>query len=379
MSNNKSSSMKDSFDIASAWFGTHCGSGFATGAQGVAFFVMYGAPTPFMTILSAAIMAIFAYYLWEFARVFQTYDYRSFYDKLFHPYDKVFATIYEVLFLSLMTMGMGSVFAGGGQLISNIMGTPVYLGALIISVIVFLMTIFGAEFLRKTASILSAILILVLGAVTIIGMAARWDVISEIIATNRSNLGFGAALKAAVLYASFQCIITGTTVSISDVIKTKKDSMVTAVFGFILNGSMMVMICTMMLGYYPAVTGQVLPVYYIITDIGIPLLQPAYTLVLLLAFITTGITLIFAIVKRFEKYGDKLVPKIQTRRTIYSITFIVVCYIISLVGLLNIIKKGYSAIGYLGIPFVLIPTIIVGGIKVKNELVRRTNLKAASE
>ena len=121
--------MKDSFDIASAWFGTHCGSGFATGAQGVAFFVMYGAPTPFMTILSAAIMAIFAYYLWEFARVFQTYDYRSFYDKLFHPYDKVFATIYEVLFLSLMTMGMGSVFAGGGQLISNIMGTPVYLMA----------------------------------------------------------------------------------------------------------------------------------------------------------------------------------------------------------------------------------------------------------
>ena len=374
---NKITSYKDNFDIASSWFGTHCGSGFATGAQGVAFFVMFGAATPYMTIISAAIMGVFAYFLWEFARIFKTYDYRTYYDELFYPYDKIFATIYELLYLSLMTMGMGSVFAGGGELIADIIGTPLFIGSFIISIIIFALTIFGAEFLRKSASFLSALLVIIITAITVLGMVNSWDTISEIMRNNVAPLGWGTAFKFAVLYASFQCIITGTTVSFSEVIKTRKDSMFAAVFGFLMNGGMMFLLCTMMLGYYPGVNDQVLPVYYIITqEIGSTALQSAYTFVLFLAFVTTGMTLIFSIVKRFERYGEKHIPKIETRRKVYSAVFIVICYLISLAGLLNIIKKGYTAIGYLGVPFVVIPTIVIGAIKVKKELAKRSSESA---
>jgi uncharacterized membrane protein YkvI len=272
-----------------------------------------------------------------------------------------------------MTMGMGSVFAGGGELVANMINVPYVIGAVIISAIVFLLTTFGSKVFLNSAAILSVILVGVLTVVTGIGIIAHWDELVQIISSGQSERSLGSALFAAVLYASFQCIIAGSTVSVSDVLVTRRDVVKASIYGFLLNGGMMLMICVMMLGYYPAVNGEVLPVYYIISDLGIPFLQPAYTLILFLAFITTGITLIFAIVKRFEKFGAKSMPKIQTRRTVYSITFIVVCYFISLVGLLNIVKLGYSAVGYLGIPFVLLPTIIVGHIKMKKEKEKQSN------
>lgn len=46
------------FSVASAWFGTHCGSGFATGAQGVSFWTSYGAYALFLPVISVVIMAL---------------------------------------------------------------------------------------------------------------------------------------------------------------------------------------------------------------------------------------------------------------------------------------------------------------------------------
>ena len=74
------------FSVASAWFGTHCGSGFATGAQGVSFWTSYGAYALFLPVISVVIMALVAYVQWEFCRQNHTYDYRSYANKLFSPY-----------------------------------------------------------------------------------------------------------------------------------------------------------------------------------------------------------------------------------------------------------------------------------------------------
>lgn len=363
--------LKHSFEVASTWFSTHCGGGFATGAQTVSFFVVFGAATPFMSILSAGIMGVFAYFLLNFARVFKTYDYRSFYNNLFYPYDMVFATIYELLFLGLMSMGMASVFAGGGELVAQSLGLPLMVGSVIMTIIVFLLSIFGADVLRKSATLLSTVLIIILSIVTITGITSKWGSISTIVFIDKANISWGSAIRSSILYASFQCIITGTTVSISDVLETKKDVKNASIIGFLLNGVMMFFLSIMLLGYYPAVNNEVLPLLYAVTDLGMPFLQYAYNITLFLAFVTTGITLTFSIVKRFESYGEKYIPKLQTRRIVYSIIFIISCYIISLAGLLNIIRKGYTAMGYLGIPFVLIPTIIIGHKKVKRELQKK--------
>lgn len=101
-----------SFALASAWFGTHCGSGFATGAQATSFWVKYGAQSIFLPIVSAVIMALVAYWEWSFCQTFKVYDYKAFSNQLFHPHERIFGRIYVVLFLGIMIMGVSAVFAG---------------------------------------------------------------------------------------------------------------------------------------------------------------------------------------------------------------------------------------------------------------------------
>lgn len=354
------------FGIASAWFGTHCGSGFATGAQGVSFWTAYGAYAVFLPIISVIIMAVVAYIQWEFCRQNKTYDYRSYANKLFSPYDKVFATIYEILFIAIMVMGVSSVFAGAGQLISQMLGLPYVPSVIAVMALVIVLNMFGTKLLVAASSILSVILIGVIVIISFLCIAKNGGHFVEVVSGWQTNGSLGKAVLSGILYGSFQCIILGATTNLSEDIAERKDSIFSAVLGLIMNGAMMVLLTYMLLCYYPDINMEQLPVLSAVSKLGIPMLETGYSVMVFLAFMTTAITCIGAILKRVEGFGADKITNITARRALYSAILILVCFGIALFGLLAIVKKGYTAVGYLGIPFVIIPTLIIGTKKIKN-------------
>lgn len=353
------------FSIASAWFGTHCGSGFATGAQGVSFWTSYGAYALFLPIISVAIMAIVAYIQWEFCRQNKTYDYRSYANKLFSPYDKVFATIYEILFIAIMVMGVSSVFAGAGQLISQMFGFPYVPSVIAVMALVIVLNMFGTKLLVASSSVLSVILIAVIVIIAFLCIGKNGGHFVEVVSTWQTEGSLGKAILSGVLYGSFQCIILGATTNLSEDIATDGDSKLSAVLGLVMNGAMMVLLTYMLLCYYPDVNSEQLPVLSAVSELGIPMLETGYSIMVFLAFMTTAITCIGAILKRVEGFGAGKITNITARRALYSAILILVCFGIAQFGLLAIVKKGYTAVGYLGIPFVIIPTLIIGTKKIK--------------
>lgn len=366
--NKKSTNFAICFGLSSAWFGTHCGSGFATGAQSAQFWTAYGAYAIFLPIISVVIMAAVAFVQWEFCRLYKTYDYRAYSNELFKPYDKIFATIYEILFIAIMVMGVSAVFAGAGQLIHDSLGIPYVPSVLIVMALVVLLTMFGSKILLSAASILSIILIAVILIVCVIGMAHGGNRLSEIVFTwETGGASLGKAVLSGILYGSFQCIILGSTTNLSEDIHTSGESKLSAFLGLLMNGVIMVVLTYMLLCYYPQVNSEALPVSYVISRLNMPFLQPVYSVMIFLAFMTTAITCIGSILKRFENFGADKIINDTLRRALYSFILILVCFGIAQFGLLNIIKKGYSAVGYLGIPFVIIPTLTVGVMKIKKK------------
>ena len=357
-----------SFALASAWFGTHCGSGFATGTQATSFWVRFGAWAFILPIISAVIMGLVAYHEWKFCQTFQTYDYKTFAHKLFHPYEKIFGTIYVILFLGIMIMGVSAVFAGAGELLHTMLGIPYILGVAIIIALTVLLTIFGSKFLMNSAAILSTILVIVITIVALSGIIARFDRLGEILVTWETNAPTLSAIWSAILYASFQCTILGSTVNLTDNLKSNAEAKSSAWIGFLMNGLMMVAITYLLLGWYPGVENEALPVLSVLNDVEVPFLQYLYSIMLLLAFITTAITCIGSILKRVENYGAAKLPNITLRRGIYSFLIIIICFCISQFGLLAIINMGYTAIGYLSVPFVIIPILFIAPRKVKAHL-----------
>lgn len=360
-----------SFGLASAWFGTHCGSGFATGAQAVSFWTSYGAYAIFLPIISIALMGAVAYIQWEFCRLYKTYDYRSYSNKLFEPYDKVFATIYEILFIGIMVMGVSAVFAGAGSLISDSLGLPYPLAVALVILLVMLVNMFGSKVLLSTASILSIILIGVIVIVCVFGFRSEGARLGEIVSNWETDSSLFKAILSGVLYGSFQCLILGATTNISEGLKSAKDTKLSAFFGILMNGLMMVLLTYMLLCYYPDINAEPLAVMAVINQINVPFLKTLYTIMIFLAFITTAITCIGSILKRVEPFGEAKVKNITVRRGLYSFIIIMICFGIAQFGLLNIIKMGYSAVGYLGIPFVIIPTLTVGVSKIRKEKKRQ--------
>ena len=353
------------FAVASAWFGTHCGSGFATGAQATSFWVKYGAHAVYLPIVSAVIMALVAGIMWEICRLYKAENYKDFANALFDPYQKIFGTIYGILFIAIMVMGVSSVFAGAGALMNSWLGIPYVLGVVITIAITILLTMFGSQVILKSASVLSTILIIVITICTIVGMTSSDAHLGEVVSNWETDYSALPALWSALLYASFQCVILGATANLVGGFKSKKDSSAAAWIGFAMNGAMMVLLTYMLLAYYPETTEETLPVLAACQRMGMPWLTWSYSLMLFLAFLTTAVSCIGSLVTRFEVMAKNKITNDTLRRFIFSAVIILVCFGIAQFGLLNIIKKGYSAVGYLGIPFVIIPVLFIGPRKIK--------------
>ena len=57
------------FSVASVWFGTHVGAGFATGNQVLNYYVQYGWTAVLFPLISMGILAYVIYVIMKFARL----------------------------------------------------------------------------------------------------------------------------------------------------------------------------------------------------------------------------------------------------------------------------------------------------------------------
>ena len=140
------------------------------------------------------------------------------------------------------------------------------------------------------------------------------------------------------------------------------------IFGFLLNGTMMLLTAYMLLSYYPNCIGSNLPVFEILTTkFNSPFLLAAYSLALFLALVTTAITCSSALTARAEVLTARWIKNITTNRFICNLVVMIVGFCVAQFGLLAILNKGYSFIGYICIPLVILPTLIIGPRRIRKE------------
>lgn len=355
------------FSLAAVWFGTHCGGGFATGAQEVAYFVKYGWHAIWIPLISVLLIGWTFKNAWELARLSGTYDYKSYSKVLYAPYEGVFANLFEIAYIILLLMATGAAIAGAGSLINQALNVPYSLGIIIVGFILLLFTVFGSDLVRNAATTMTIFLIAALTFVTLFGIAKGGGNIANVVSTqiNFAEVSFGAVLWKACVYAGFQTYLLSAVISVSEPLKTAKDTKMAAIIGIVINAAMLLLVCIMLLGFSPEVLKETLPVYYVVGQLGQPWLYGLYSLILFFALISTGVTLIYAAVKRFENTFDAGLT-IRVRRILLSVAFMLCSLGISTFGLKAIVAKGYGSLGYVAIPLIILPNIIVGAIKIKN-------------
>ncbi|MBR4077831.1 MAG: hypothetical protein IKK17_04415 [Oscillospiraceae bacterium] len=389
--NTNKSSWAYAFTIASMWFGTHVGAGFATGNQVVGYFSKYGVLASLFPILAMGILAYVMYIYMSYAKCkgFTSYKdvFKSVYPK---PWMEVF---FEIFYIVIILAAVAGCITGAAQIIASIVGETNYGAAgfegitwtfnIVATVGIILLCIFGVNLIRILSTGLTVAIITTAIIVGVVGLAMS-GTIDTILAANPqieavshvNNMG-EAAWRGIIIYAAFQCVSLPTMISGSENLSLKGVKRA-AVLGWIMNGGILAFSAVMLSKWYPLLQGMAnagpevysamvniggvptaIPNLTILTLTGMKGLYIAYNVLLFCAFISTSITLVFSMINRFSPLlTPQLVKNEKVGNFMVGAVVLALCLMIAPLGLTKITTMLYGYDGYLAVAVIFLPALI---------------------
>ena len=361
----KKVSLGTCFSIASVWFGSHAGGGFASGNQATQYFVQYGWYAPIMAALAMILLGFVLREVMIMANTTGYSSYKEVFAHLFAPYTKL-EILFEIYFYVIVICAVSACFAGAGELFADY-GVPYMAGIVIVTILTILLVMFGANLVAKASGVMSVIILISIFIIYISGIIGRPEGIAQVFTEMKSNNLPGAILRI-FNYAGFQSVVVPAIIGTSLVLKNKKACTKAAIIGILMNAIALAVSCVMLLGWYDtgadsylATGNTAVPTLYIAQQLGHPALPICYAIALCMCFISTAVTSVYGLIPRFQQ-SLKVFQKMDSRKSAFIIALlaIVISMAFSMVGLTNVIKYGYNYCGYLGIVVVVIPFLTVG-------------------
>lgn len=388
--NTGKSSWAFAFTVASMWFGTHVGAGFATGNQVVGYFSKYGSYAALFPIIAMGILAYCMYIYMTFAKQRGLNNYKDVFAAVYpKPWMEVF---FEIFYIVIILAAVAGCITGAAQIMASMVGeynygAPGYGGITwlyngIATVVLVLLCIYGLDLIRVVSTGLTVAIIVTAIVVGVVGLAYGGQ-IQEILNANPqiteagyvNNVG-ESVWRGVLIYAAFQCVSLPTMISGSADLSFKGIKRA-ALLGWIMNGFILAFSAFMLSKWYPLLQGMAnagpevygqlvniggvptaIPNLTILTLTGIKPLFLAYNILLFCAFVSTSITLIFSMIDRFSPKLSGVIKAEKPRNFIVGAIVLALCLMIAPLGLSKITTLLYGYDGYLALVAIFIPALI---------------------
>ena len=387
MENTKKKGLPLFIGVASVWMGTHFGPGVASGTQLNQYYVQYGLPGILVTIVAMGFLAYALYCSMEFSRIYKAYDYQSWVEKLFNM--KWVVILFDISFVVTIVTALGGSINAVATLLQNFWGFNYWIGVGIVVICGMLLCAFGADLVRKSSSYMMFVVVGVLLFIMILVIVYGEPDLAGAVANQAENLpkadwGFSnwlGALWQAIIYGAFQATVVANISSVADTLPDRRESKKSAIAGFIGNAGLLLVLCTMLYSYTPVmkITDEALPFYAILQSLGFDWLTAVYIFVVFLAVMSTVVGFAFAGVARFSKYYRPKGHKGDTtplRDAIFVCLMLLACAAASRFGIVALVSTGYTILGYLNLPIIVLPAIILGGRKISKKYLKSHNIDA---
>ena len=389
MNKKLTSSWAVAFTVASVWFGTHVGGGFASGNQVIGYFAQFGSfGSLLFPLISMGLLAIVMGIILKFARLNGFDNYKDTFSALY-PTPKM-EILFEIFYIVIILAAVAAAVAGAGEVLANFLGVP-YTGAmkvifnLLIVALLVILSIFGVKLVAAASTVLSVAIMIITGVIVIFGLAynAKIDGIAAQygvdLAAYTPQTGF-SVFRATLVYCAFQCVSIPPMIAASNEM-TVKGTNRAAFLGWLMNGIALALSAFTLSKWYPLLAalkaGEVegflnatgIPNQTMLTLIGVKWLLVIFSVLLFCAFVSTCVTLIYTMVQRFApklaKFNSEgeFIAGIQNetlRRVLVAVIAIAACFSISLLGLTTITTKVYGYDGYYALLVIVLPAFIWG-------------------
>ena len=359
--------------VACVWMGTHFGPGVASGTQITVYYVKYGLAGVFCSIIAMAILGCVLFCAAEYSRIYKTYDYESW---ITGVYGKKWAVIlFDIAFAMVCCTALGGSLNAVATLLNSMLGFNYWLGVAIVIICTILLCIFGANLVRVSSSYMMFIVMGILIFITIVVAAKGDGSLSESIAQQRENLpdamNWGKGIVRAFVYAGFQATMIGSIAAVSGDLTCRSEVKKATVFGFIGNSAMLIMLSLLLFSFTCRfdIMGESLPLFTVLQRLGMNWFSWIYVITVFIAVLSTAVGFCFSGASRFGRYyRNKAEGADNSKRdAIFIGCLLLATAAASRFGIMALVSVGTTILGYLDIPILIIPAVVLGGYKIRKQ------------
>ncbi len=358
--------------VAAVWLGGHFGPGFATGGFSMQWYVQYGWVGIFTPLIAMLVTGGVMYFMTEYARSNQVRNYKPFAVSCYgEKGGKVAGVLYDITFLLTVFCAGGLAVSGEQNILKNVAGVAPWISAVITIILSALLCLYGSKLLSKSSKYMMYAIVAVVLLITVMSFALGQGDLPKAFAASVQKTGGSnifIAILNGILYGCFQSTIVFNVMSVSDLLADKKETKKAIGSGYII--TVVLMICFVLtLFSYTAVEGWdfgTIPVLSVLNGLGQGWLTWLFVLLMSLAVLSSTAGLAFAGTVRFDRLFG-FIKNAQLRRFVITVILLGIAALGASMGFGDLLKKGTSLVGYIGIPVLVIPAFTWVSSKLKTK------------
>ena len=328
------------------------GGGYGTGREIVEFFLKQVPLSGLVNMaIATGIISIVLAVCFEFARIGNFFEYRSFIKGLLGKGWIAYDIIYLIMLILIVSV-MGSA---SGEIFNALVGAPELVGIIIMMIAVGFIVFKGTKTVEKIMSLWSFILYTAFIFMFIMVVNRFYnDIIDNFsLQSLQTNWAMGG-----IKYAAYNIGMAPAILFCARHFETRKEAISAGLIGGILGMIPALILFLVMLSHYPQIISEAIPVNHIIENIGLEPFRIFFQIVLFGTFIETGAGIIHGFNERIFSVKPNLT---DNHRAIIGISILFISiFLANTLGLINLISKGYGLITWGFWIIFLIPVLTLG-------------------
>jgi uncharacterized membrane protein YkvI len=333
------------------------GGGYATGRELVEFFVSKGPATGVAGLaLTALWMSAAAVVSFALARQFGAFDYRSF----CRTFLGRFWVLFEVGYYALLLLILSVLSAASGKLLAQMFGWPTLVNSILFMTAVAFVVFFGNKVIEKVISAWAIVFYATYGSM--FGLVV-WRFSGQLHAALVSKpLDFMEAVRDSLSYTGYNVVILPILIFVARNFESRREALIAGVVTgplILIPGLAALLALTT---FYPGIVTEPLPISTVLTQVGNPTLTICVQIVILGAFIKTGVGLLHGLNERVARVAvdrGHTMPSYLRPLLALTIMFVTV-FVAASIGIIDLIGRGYRYTSYFFLLVFFIPLLTRG-------------------
>ncbi|TRM12112.1 hypothetical protein FH966_10685 [Lentibacillus cibarius] len=346
---------------------TLIGGGYATGREVVAYGAKFGALGWIAGLTIIVGFGLMAFLMFEIARRFRAYDYRSLVKQFLGP----FWFLYDIIYFLLAILIISIVIAATGSILESTIGLNYWVGVGIIAILAGILNFYGTALIERFKTIGTTSLLLAYILFAILVISSSWGEITNVFATGDTSFAgdftIWSIIGAGIIYVGYNLAVYPAALFTVKRQKTMKDTLVGGAIAGVLMTVPWFLTYFALMGFYPSETvfNADVPWLHMLNGYGL-WVAVIFGIVVGWTLIETATGMIHAFLDRvnynLEELGKQ--PMSKGMNGTVAIIALALSAILSNVGIGGLVSTGYTILGYAMLIVYGIPILIIGSYKI---------------